>query len=516
MINEKNATYFFIGNVANGIADEALYTDMANGSVAVVRALDNKNEESAISGTTPVRVVQKNSDGTYVFSPIFSYNDILTKVKKDFVQDTQQVSYFGYDSTYNTTGFGTPVSGSTYVLHVILNHTRNTYNNAPEIKTVPYKATSTSQADMAKGLQESFIRQFTTGREPYPVIRCERVCDTTSVAAFTGSATIYKFTKGSTVVSTYIKAAAGNTTLTASTASVTAADIINAPSSNGRTFTFTASVLGSSTDAGRHVIYIGETAYNVADAGTGEQNATAIATAINAGTQATASASATTVTITYNPGFYSLPPLVLSSENDSTFATIAVTIASGDAVPVKYKAAATTSSAATFTLDVPWQGETGYVYEGTTAASQTGVTTATGYWGLKFSGLEQPFNPITDELTNSLVSFDITTEDFGSLVEYKATKPKYGTGTYAQVAYQEMYSQWMDKAPIISKRPLTQLRTQAVAGRGYDLINLEIQASDVRFEAIGQSVKSKFRIVIATQQTPTDLANDALATVFNV
>jgi len=514
MINEKNATYFFIGNVANGIADEALYTNMANGSVAVVRALDNKNEESAISGTTPVRVVQKNSDGTYVFSPIFSYNDILTKVKKDFVQDTQQVSYFGYDSTYNTTGFGTPVSGSTYVLHVMLNHTRNTYNNAPEIKTVPYKATSTSQADMAKGLQESFIRQFTTGREPYPVIRCERVCDTTSVAAYTGTSTIVKFTKGSPIVSVYIKAAAGNTTLTASTASVTAADIINAPTSNGRTFTFTASALGS--DAGRHVIYIGETAYNVADAGTDEQNAIAIATAINAGTQATASASATTVTITYNPGFYSLPPLVLSSADDSTFATIAVTITSGEAVPVKYKASATTSAASTFTLDVPWQGETGYVYEGSTAATQSGITTATGYWGLKLSGLEQPFNPITDELTNSLVSFDITTEDFGTLTEYKAQKCKYGTGTYAQVAYMEMYSQWLDKSTIVSTRPLTRPRVEAVAGRGYDLINLEIQASDVRFEAIGQSVKSKFRIVIATQQTPTDLANDALATVFNV
>lgn len=515
MINEKNATYFFIGNVANGIADEASYTSMANGSVAVVRALDNKNEESAISGTTPVRVVQKNADGTYVFSPIFSYSDILSKVKKDFVQDTQQVSYFGYDSVTNTTGFGTPVSGSTYVLHLMLNHTRNTYNNAPEIKTIPYKATSTSQADMAKGLQESTIRQFTTGREPYPVIRCERVCDTASVAAFTGSATIYKFTKGSTVVSTYIKASAGNTTLTASTASVTLADIVNAPSSNGRTFTFTANALGAG--AGRHVIYIGETAYNVTDTGTDENNATAIAAAINAGTQATASASTTTVTITYNPGFYCIPPLVLQSADDSTFATIAVTIASGDAVPVKYKAAATTSSAATFTLDVPWQGETGYVYKGTTAASQTGVTTATGYWGLKFSGLEQPFNAAgLDELTNYLVSFDIATEDFGSLVEYKATKPKYGTGTYAQVAYQEMYSQWMDKAPIISKRPLTQLRTQAVAGRGYDLINLEIQASDVKFEAIGQSAKSKIRIIIATQQTPTDLANDALATVFNV
>ena len=224
MINEKNATYVFVGNVANGIADEAAYTGMAAGSIAVVRALDNLNEESAISGTTNVRVVQKNADGTYRFSPIFNYSQILYKESENFAENTQQVSYFGYDGTNNTTGFPTIVSGDTYTLHVVLGHSRNTYNNAPEIKTVPYRATSTSQADMALGLQQAFIRQFSTLREPNPVIRCERVADVASVAAF-GTATTYLFTKGSTTVGTYTIGALG--ALTASTASVTKGQIIH-------------------------------------------------------------------------------------------------------------------------------------------------------------------------------------------------------------------------------------------------------------------------------------------------
>ena len=124
MINEKNATYVFVGNVANGIADETDYTGMAAGSIAVVRALDNLNEETALSGTPTVnvRIVQKNADGTYKFSPIFNYGQILYKQMENFSPNVQQVSYFGYDGTNNTTGFPTIVSGDTYTLHVVLKH----------------------------------------------------------------------------------------------------------------------------------------------------------------------------------------------------------------------------------------------------------------------------------------------------------------------------------------------------------------------------------------------------------
>lgn len=512
MINEKNATYVFVGNVANGIADEAAYTGMAAGSIAVVRALDNLNEESAISGTTPVRVVQKNADGTYKFSPIFNYSQILYKEMENFSGNVQQVSYFGYDGTNNTTGFPTIVSGDTYTLHVVLKHARNTYNNAPEIKTVPYRATSTSQADMALGLQQAFVRQFSTLREPNPVIRCERVADVASVAAF-GTATTYLFTKGSTTVRTYTIGALG--ALTASTASVTKGQIIHAASSGGRTFTF------DCADAVTHTLKIGSEAYYIADQGTaadGSDNATALAAAINASsTICKASASTATVTVTMLPDSYALPPLVVHTAA-SGGTIIAVTIATGDTAPVEYKVAAT-SNAATFELDVPWQGETGYLFEGTgTAATSTvGVATLTaGYWGLKFSGLVQPFDPINDSLTNYLVNFDITSADFGTEVEYKSQKPKYGTGTWQSVAYQEVYSKGLSRDTIRSTRPLTHITYEAKPNAAYDISNLTIRASEIVSEATGLQFNSNFRLVIATQYQPTDLDGDALKTIFAI
>lgn len=512
MINEKNATYFYVGNVANGIADEAAFEGMAAGSIAVVRALDNLNEESAISGTTPVRIVQKKADGRYVFSPVFNYGQIQYKVKQDYVGNTQQVSFWGYDGTSNTTGLGTIVSGSTYVLHVVLNHSRNTYNNAPEIKTVPYKALSTSQADLAKGLQESFIRQFSTLREPNPVIRCERVVDVTSVAAITDNATIYSLIKGSKTVRAYEKAAAADTTLTASQVDVTLGNVINVPSSDGRTFSFTAT-------ADAHVVYIGTTGYYVADAGDAAANSNAIAVAINAGTQATAVAvGAGVTTITYRPNFSAMPPIVLkSADNFTTTTQVAVTISSGNSTPVQYKIAATATNSATFELDVPWQGETGYVYEGTTSATNIGVTTTNGYWGLKFTGIEQPFSAVQgDELTNYLVAFDLYSEDFGSIVEYKATKPKMGTGTWQEMSYREHYSQFLDKDNIVSTRPRTIFRNEVVEGYGYDVVQVNVRASSITSQTTGLTFNSDFTILIATQQTPTDLANDGLATIFAV
>ena len=395
MINEKNATYFYVGNVANGIADEAAFEGMAAGSIAVVRALDNLNEESAISGTTPVRIVQKKADGRYVFSPVFNYGQIQYKVKQDYVGNTQQVSFWGYDGTSNTTGLGTIVSGSTYVLHVVLNHSRNTYNNAPEIKTVPYKALSTSQADLAKGLQESFIRQFSTLREPNPVIKCER--------AYSGAQ-------------------------------------LNA--------------LGTATAAltnGSNAVVFSEDMTSLVTAGT----------ILRFGTSGAGTA----------------PCYIVTSHNSGS------------------------GAARVYYLDVPYQGAT------TAALAANTVESAAtgGYWGLKFTGVAQSFDPIVDSLTNNKVYFDITSEDFSSVVEYKATKMSPGSGTYPQVAYQEIYSQFLDKSPIVSVRPRTKYRQEATSGYTYTLYTFTVNTSDIHWNATGINNKSYVNITIAVK---SDLATD--------
>ena len=395
MINEKNATYFYVGNVANGIADEAAFEGMAAGSIAVVRALDNLNEESAISGTTPVRIVQKKADGRYVFSPVFNYGQIQYKVKQDYVGNTQQVSFWGYDGTSNITGLGTIVSGSTYVLHVVLNHSRNTYNNAPEIKTVPYKALSTSQADLAKGLQESFIRQFSTLREPNPVIKCERVYSGAQLDA-----------------------------------------------------------LGTATAAltnGSNAVVFSEDMTSLVTAGT----------ILRFGTSGAGTA----------------PCYIVTSHNSGS------------------------GAARVYYLDVPYQGAT------TAALAANTVESAAtgGYWGLKFTGVAQSFDPIVDSLTNNKVYFDITSEDFGSVVEYKATKMSPGSGTYPQVAYQEIYSQFLDKDPIVSVRPRTKYRQEANPNYTYTLYTFTVNTSDIHWNATGINNKSYVNITIAVK---SDLATD--------
>ena len=492
MINERNASYIYVANALNGIADEAAFDGMAAGSVAIVRAADNKNEESALSGSTLVRVVQKKADGTYVFSPYFSAATISEKYKVAHVGPVEQVSFWGYDGTSNTTGFPTISTGTTYSLHMVLNHTRNTLNNAPQIKTVPYKALTTSQADMAKGLQEQFLRTFSDTREFYPSIVCERTCDGTIAAAYT--ATMLKLTKGSTTVGAYIKAAAANATISASTASVTAGQILSFPSSNGRSFAYTIT-------ENAHVAVIGLNSYYVADAGADTDNATALAAAINAGeTGCVATVDGATLTITYKDNVKGVVPTILQSADNFTTQTLIVPTITGDSVSVKYKVAATVN-AATFELDVPWQGETGYFYEGTNLTANWGLTTATGYWGLKFTGVRQPWNPIEDSLTNQKVYFDITSEDFGTLTEYKAQKMNLGSGTYEQVSYQEIYSQFIDKSPIVSTRPRTKYRLESVEGSGYTLYNFKVLSSDIHWNATGINNKSYVNITIALKDT---------------
>lgn len=513
MITEKNATYLYVANVTTGISDGGTIdvTTLPAGAVVVGKVSGGNLvavESTALSANETYQIINKLSDGTVLRSPMFKGSDVISKSYLAYTAPQEQVSYLGYNGS-SITGLGTITIGTNYIIGLWLNHTKGLYDLKGEVKHISAYATDNTQATVAKLLMESHLKNFSPVREQNPSILCDRIALTSSVAAITGSATIYKLTKGSKTVYTYTKAAAGDATLTASTASVNINDVINIPSYNGRTFTFTASVLGSSPDAGRHVIYIGETAYTIADAGTAAQNATAIANAINAGTLATAVANTASVTITYNENTRALPPMVLSSDNDTTFANVTVTIASGDAVPVKYKVAATTSGAATFELDEPWQGETGYVYEGTTAATNIGIASLTSEtWGLKFTGVKQPFNPVTGYPTQ--VSFDVLTDSFGGYgVEYKAVAPTPGNGTYAQVAELEMYAQGNEQWARNSIYPTRDLRMEANSTYAYNIGTIVVKPSVV-IGSTGTEIHSPFTLVIAAK---TGLTAPALNTI---
>lgn len=391
MINERNASYIYIQNVACGISDDAAFTGMAAGSAAIIKSTNVTEAGTALAATDNYRIVQKKADGNYIFSPYFNSSTVTNAKKTAYAAATQQVSYWGYDGTSNTTGLGTIVTGNTYTLHFVLNHTRNTYNNAPQIKTVPAKALSTSESDLAKTLQEQFIRTFSPDREPARTIMCERVGNGTYSAI--------------TANSSHLTVQYGSTTVTSASHGLTPA-------------------------AG---------------------------TAIRFGTS--------------DPSAVATAPL--------------------------YKIVSYTTN--TLILDVPYQG-----VDAADAHAAYATVAPTAY-GLKFTGLAQTFDPIVDSLTNQNVYFDIVSEDFGTLTEYKATKMTRGNGTYNQVSYQEIYSQFLDKDTITSKRPRTKYRQEAVSGYTYVIYTFNILASDINWTGTGLNNKSYATITVAVK---SDLATD--------
>jgi hypothetical protein len=430
---------------------------------------------------------------------------------KAHVSPKEQVTYIGYIgsgssllATAPATGLTKSLFGSVDVIDF------NISGNRIIKKEFTYFATDVDTATtIATGLVKNMIDNVAKMGEPF--YKAERVASTTSIAAITGSSTIVKVTKGSKVAEVYIAATATDSgALTASTASVTTGNVISFPSTSGTTFTFTASILG--TGAGSHVIWIGETMYTVPDAGDDSANATAIAAAINAGTQAQASASTTTVTITYKDYAMYGTPMVMSTATDTscTWANIAVTTTVGDAIPVKYVITNTTSSTATFLLDIPWQGETQYFMDGTTDTSNSGIATlasSAGVWGIKLTGKPKQYIPQVMRgfekvrFTVGLGDAFLTT----CPVTYSIAAAE-GTGTPYQIQELERFSQMNQGNRYTSYNPPTQYIANALAyGLNFNTFSLSFR-SEAKHGIINNSQFRQEILVAGVEGTNTQFS----------
>lgn len=428
MTNQRNVRNLILGKslaVSTSPADQTQVepSNLAEGQV-VLTLTNGQRELTDLSTATEFSVVQGQGPSLPLIKHNIKVANITSVTSKAYSAPVEQVSYIGYTGSTGSLPAGSV--DTTYYGATVLKGEFETYGAREMKKTFDFKCTtSDSTADVASGLALSLYNGVARMADPY--YKVERVAATTSVAAFTGTGVGIKLTKGSKTV-TFVDSAGA-----ASTGTVSAGNVINVPSTNGTNFTFTALILG--TGAGSHVVAIGNTLYTVADGGSAAQNATAIAAAINAGTQATATVSTADVTIQLLP---TTKPTTVSVYDTNGSAAIAVTINTGDSTPVKYVAATSASAAATFTLDLPWTGESCVVFEGTTAASMSGVATLNGSsWGIKLTGLPKTYHDIT--FRPYKIRFGVELFNMGSTVVTDSVAASEGSGSSEAVQWLESF-----------------------------------------------------------------------------
>lgn len=315
----------------------------------------------------------------YPTYPIKS-GDIQTKgvtkvLKQSYLAPVKQVSFIGYNGSTGSLNLPTIAAYDEATLLAVQQEvtTPDQIREQEQYGTAPLLA-STTAYDIMLQLINSINN--TTNKTQTAFITSNG-----TQADFTGTATTLLFTKGSKTVAFMIQDATSG--WVASTGTVAKGDLIGVANQSMVSVVFTAGALGSS--AGHYVVSVGSAIYVVADAGSAAQNATAIAAAVNAGGLATAVTSGTSdVTITCTRATYSTKILVVHSNDDSAWTTDTLTVTStGEAVGMRYKAAADASAAATFTLDTEYQGETGYFLGGTDLALTTGIVTTQTEYGMK-------------------------------------------------------------------------------------------------------------------------------------
>lgn len=156
-----------------------------------------------------------------------------------------------------------------------------------------------------------------------------------------------------------------------------------------------------------------------------------------------------------------------------------------------------------------------FAFQGADASGVTVATVATpGNCGLKFTGNTPSISDPTAERP-FVVEFDVQVGD--ALVDSSVTlntAASLGSGTYELVAAQEALHQFEDKDRIVSTRPRTKYRIDAVSGNSYKVLSVEASDSDFVDATTGVNPISKMRLVLAIESSLTTDASQ-LETVTN-
>lgn len=148
-------------------------------------------------------------------------------------------------------------------------------------------------------------------------------------------------------------------------------------------------------------------------------------------------------------------------------------------------------AARVYELDLPYQAATD------TDKDEAETCAAGGVWGLKFTGIAQPFSPQADYPVQ--INFDVLTDSFGAYgTEYKSVKPTPGHGTYAQLASLEAYTQGNENWYRNSMYPAVDFRREILSTNTYDVVSIGGK-NQYTSAATGVTVTSPWTIMIAME-----------------
>ena len=425
---QRNINYVMVGG------DQAYTTqtrteDLLSGQIAILNeygtVLNNGGGANDVNNFSKIVIAQgKTGIGAMRASDSIKQTDVAAIKIKTYSAPTEQIDFIGYNGS---SGNISDIKENNYFVNLKWNGGDRGFEFPQQNFTLAnYKSSATSTPlETAEGLVEVLSANARKQRER------EFKAEITSngTATEVQSTDMIKLTKDSKTVAFF----AGEGTTTTGTISTNA--VLAIPSSEGRTFTFTA------LTAIVHIIYIGEKSYSVANTGTAAGNATAIAAAINADTSAAckyfATSASAVVTISYKADYYNAPPVVYDDTGNDM---LAVTIATGNTVPVRYVVEVGAAAAASFILTVPWQGETCYVSSDSTSGTNMFAATLASItaYGIKITGRPRTWDLIKD-IKYRKSRWVTTIKGFGTTTITNSQSASLGNGAWQLVAENELF-----------------------------------------------------------------------------
>lgn len=165
-----------------------------------------------------------------------------------------------------------------------------------------------------------------------------------------------------------------------------------------------------------------------------------------------------------------------------------------------------------YTIDRPYQGDSDTIaHADVEYVLETNV--AAGTWSLQFTGMPIPFDPVVS--TYRPIRFSITTSGFDPSLVITETAGNPGTGTYAQVAQQEVYSAMNEGKPFIQAYPPTKYRLEADPDNTYDITTVEFKHDSFVPAGTGVRPVSVFKLIIASDSDLTATEYDNYGTILN-